>query len=242
MIREILELTHRYLVPVLKKGWWVLFGGALILELPIQYLHQYQRTIQDTMEAVGPGAADTMRIMNQMFVLVFEGVVTAYILFCTAVYTDTVYKKRASANLGHITKVTAVPLTIESLRALGKTILGLVLFIVPGLYYYIRYSQVPFVVMFSNAYKTGKADALKMSNYLVAGNAIKVTLFLIVTGAGSLYLSVLKDSNPPTDSPLLFGICFFVSFLVQIYFCVASYFLFERLIASKMDTLPEEKL
>lgn len=240
MIFQTLALTNKNFFAILKKGWWVLFIGALVLEIPVQYLHQYQRSVEGSMMELGPGAVDSLRLINQMMILMVEGLITAFILFCGAVYSHAVYKNNADAQLLEITKSTAVPLTVESLRALGKTILGLVLFIIPGLYFYVRYSQVPFVVMFSNAYKSGKADALKMSNYLVAGNTLKVTVFLIVTGACSLYLSVLKDSHPPSETPLLFGICFFLSFLVQVYFCVASYFLFDRIFESKKNTLPEE--
>ncbi len=238
MIKQLFELTFKHYIPVLKRGGWTLLLGTFILEIPIQAMQEYQRAVEASLLGMG-GAVDTARLVNQVTLLLLETLVTAYILFCASIYTHSIYRNKATELL-KVTKETAVPLTVESLRALGKTILGLVLFVLPGFYFYIRLSQVPFVVLFTNAYKSGKADALKMSNFLVMGNGVLVTLFLIITSAINLYVSVLKDSHPPMESPAVFGVCFLFNFLVQVFFCVASYFLFELLLISKKDSLPKE--
>lgn len=230
MIKSALELTHKHLGPILKRGWLTMLIGTLILEIPVQGFHQYKRSME---AALGSGGVEeTIRIINTVSILIFEFLVTTYIMFCAAVYAESSYRK-CSPNLFETTKKKALPLAVESLRALGKTILGFVLFIIPGIYFYVRYSQVPYVVLFSDAYKSGKADALKLSNYLTQGRGFLVSLFLLVTGTISLYLSVFKDSNPPLESPLVFGVCFLANFLVQVYIAIASYFLYELLMEEK---------
>lgn len=230
MIKTALELTHKHLKVVLKQGWFTLLVGAFILEIPVQGFYIYKRAMEAMIEP--GGAAETIRIINTVSILMLETLISAFVMFCASVYAHSSYRQR-SADIWEITKSTAIPLTVESLRALGKTILGFVLFIIPGFYFYVRYSQVPFVVLFSDAYKSGKADALKLSNYLTHGKGILVSLFLLVTGTIGLYLSVFKDSNPPLEEPFVFGVCFLINLLVQVYIAVASYFLYELLMEEK---------
>lgn len=234
MIQKILRSTHKYVIPVLKSGWLPILAGAFLLEIPVQGFRMYQKSVEIM---IGPtGMGETLRIMNEVFILLFEALISAYIMFCVSVKTDGLFKNK-KADLIDVTKETAIPLTVESLRALGKTILGLVLFIIPGLYFYVRYSQVPYVVMFSDAYKSGKADALKLSNFLTVGKGFMVSMFLVGTGIISLYISVFKSSYPPIESPLIFGVCFLVNFLVQVYISVASYFLYDLLMEDKKGSI-----
>ncbi|OQW50856.1 MAG: hypothetical protein A4S09_11050 [Proteobacteria bacterium SG_bin7] len=234
MIKSTLKLTHQHLGAVLKSGWLSMLAGTVILEIPVQGFYIYKRTIESEL---GPGgAAETIRIINTASILLIETFISAYIMFSAAIFADSSYKNTPT-NFLEVTKKNLIPLTIESLRALGKTILGFVLFIIPGLYFYVRYSQVPFVVIFSDAYKAGKADALKLSSYLTQGKGVLVTMFLLLTGTFSFYLSVLKDSNPLLDSPLVFGVCFLVNFLVQVYIAIASYFLYHLLMEDKKGSI-----
>lgn len=54
-------------------------------------------------------------------------------------------------------------LFIEIMRAWGKIMAWGLLFILPGIYKYVIYSLVPFVVLTSNEYESGRVDALKES-------------------------------------------------------------------------------
>jgi hypothetical protein len=68
---------------------------------------------------------------------------------------------------------------IETLRSWGKTLLWSLLFILPGVWKYIEYSLVPFVVTGSNDYETGKIDALKKSKQIVRKRVFAILGVLI---------------------------------------------------------------
>lgn len=63
---------------------------------------------------------------------------------------------------------------IETLRAWGKTLLWSLLLILPGLWKYIEYIFVPFVVVESTPYQEGHEDALKASSHIVRKHFFKV--------------------------------------------------------------------
>ncbi len=56
---------------------------------------------------------------------------------------------------------------IETLRAWGKTLAWSLLFILPGIWKFLEYSLVPFVVTGSKEYDQGREDALKTSSLIV---------------------------------------------------------------------------
>lgn len=68
---------------------------------------------------------------------------------------------------------------IETLRAWGKTLLWSLLFVLPGIWKYLEYSLVPFVVTSSQRYDEGRLDALKGSASVVRRHWFKI-LFLLV--------------------------------------------------------------
>lgn len=69
---------------------------------------------------------------------------------------------------------------IETLRSWGKTLLWSLLLILPGLWKYVEYSLVPFVVTSSARYDEGKEDALQRSAQIVRhhwGKVLGVMIF-----------------------------------------------------------------
>jgi len=69
---------------------------------------------------------------------------------------------------------------IETLRAWGKTLLWSLLLILPGMWKYIEYIFVPFVVTESQPYQEGQEDALKASSHIVRKNFLKVFAVIIL--------------------------------------------------------------
>lgn len=70
-------------------------------------------------------------------------------------------------------------LLIENLRAWGSTFLWSLLLILPGLYKWLSYSLVPYVVLFSKKYSEGQVDALEFSTVVFKKCWLKV-LFLVL--------------------------------------------------------------
>ncbi|MNK01119.1 hypothetical protein D3C87_189130 [compost metagenome] len=69
---------------------------------------------------------------------------------------------------------------IEMIRAWGKTLLWSLLLILPGLWKYLEYTFVPFVVTLSKKYDAGELDALKASSQIVRKNAFKILGVLLL--------------------------------------------------------------
>lgn len=70
-------------------------------------------------------------------------------------------------------------LGIEVLRSWGKTLLWSLLFILPGIWKYLEYTMIPFVVTLSKAYDRGEQDALLTSTRIVRRNLLKVLAILL---------------------------------------------------------------
>jgi len=71
-------------------------------------------------------------------------------------------------------------LSIEILRSWGMTLLWSLLLILPGLWKYLEYTMIPFVVTQSPKYDRGDEDALEASSFVVRRNLLKVSAILLV--------------------------------------------------------------
>jgi len=74
----------------------------------------------------------------------------------------------------------------ERLKAFLIILMGLLVFIIPGLVKKIHYIFVGFVVFFNRDYKEGKISVLKYSKQLTKG--LRLWIFLWLIGVGSLCL------------------------------------------------------
>jgi len=73
-------------------------------------------------------------------------------------------------------------LLIENLRAWGSTFLWSLLLILPGLYKWLSYSLVPYVVLFSKKYSEGQADALELSTLVFKKCWYKILILVLFFG------------------------------------------------------------
>ncbi len=71
-------------------------------------------------------------------------------------------------------------MSIEILRSWGKTLMWSLLFILPGLWKYLEYTMIPFVVTMSKAYERGDEDALVASTHLVRIKLFKIVIILLI--------------------------------------------------------------
>jgi hypothetical protein len=70
--------------------------------------------------------------------------------------------------------------SIEILRSWGKTLLWSLLFLLPGLWKYIQFTMIPFIVTLSNRYQQGEKDALEFSSRIVRNHLAKVLGILLL--------------------------------------------------------------
>lgn len=70
--------------------------------------------------------------------------------------------------------------SIEILRSWGKTLLWSLALILPGMWKYVEFTMIPFVVMLSPGYQRGEQDALEASSRVVKQRLGKIILILIL--------------------------------------------------------------
>lgn len=86
---------------------------------------------------------------------------------------ESFYKIKTNLNL----------IAIESLRAWGKMVVYSLFFILPGLWKYLQYQFIPWIVCFSKSYSRGEVDALKASESFFKkawGRVMALSLFFLV--------------------------------------------------------------
>jgi hypothetical protein len=104
-------------------------------------------------------------------------------------------------------------LLVESIRALAVTLMWALLLVIPGIFKYLRFSFVSYVVVADPEYNIGNRDALEYSNELIKGFTIQIFLFLAVLFGLSMALDTLREKFPITQFPVqavFIGACFFI--------------------------------
>lgn len=96
----------------------------------------------------------------------------------------------AATTLDDFLKERMVPLVTESLLAFSRILLFSLLFIIPGVVYYIFYTFMPYIVFFDRKYHAGEVNALEESKRIVKSHFFRVTGFVVLTGAISLALEL----------------------------------------------------
>jgi hypothetical protein len=82
--------------------------------------------------------------------------------------------------LGSFLKTNAEQLIIEEVRAIGKSMLWGLLFIIPGFIRIVQFAFVPFVVLRDPAYQRGEIDALESSTRTINSRIFKIFALLFV--------------------------------------------------------------
>ncbi|MGZ3770271.1 MAG: hypothetical protein ACXWQ7_14000 [Bdellovibrio sp.] len=190
---------------VFKKVFFPLFALVILSNNIDQYLNLHIETaLQDPN---GPQQAIyILGFLSLLNSIIFPVVCTAMALYAL----NTLGEWKIS--LTDFLKKKLNQIYIETLRSWGKTLFWSLLFILPGIWKYIEFCLVPFVVTSSAKYDDGKEDALKRSAEIVHRHWIKILGVLIVFHLFiPLTISTLFDSyrilwKTPIQSILLSGL------------------------------------
>lgn len=158
---------------VFKKIFWPLFILVIISGNIDQFLTlQIEQAIQD------PEG-------NQKLIYFFGFVsLICSIIFPVVLTTTSLFALNSlnmwTSSLEEYYKKNLQQIFIETLRAWGKVLLWSLCFILPGVWKYIQYSLVPYVVTSSRRYEEGQLDALTGSKNIVVQHWAKVLGVLIL--------------------------------------------------------------
>lgn len=118
----------------------------------------------------------------------------------------------------------------EQLRTWGSVMNWTFLFVLPGLWKFIQYAFVPFIVCFDNEYQQGKVDALEQSRRISRGAGLQLlAAFSIFAAALPAALSSLFDEQKMIwQTPLQsFFVCF-LEMTVNICFIFLLWHMFKK--------------
>jgi hypothetical protein len=207
------EDTNRILPTVWKRGWLVFILIAVLLEACHFLLIAWG-------EFINPDWG--LRVADFLAGLLASG---TYILV-VPVYTKDVVDGRPSTNLFKHSKSHLNQVMIEMLRVVAKVIIGLLLFIIPGIIWSIQLTFVPLIAQFDRAYLEGKVDALRQSEKMVKGHFWSIFILSIIFFLLSA-LESYKYAFPPT-SPVYAGLVAVTLFL-EVYVYMYLFSVYERL-------------
>ncbi len=225
MLKYLIVQTNRNFFPTIKNSPYFLMFGLIIFEIFFQYMLAGQRA----MDAMGKSGVPVPQIVLVLNILTYILGVLAFSFFLALAITLSARALMAGKTVswGPALKELSIPLTKESLRALGRVLLWFFVLIIPGVYWYMRYFLVPYVVILEPEYQKGNVDALKLSDFLSQGYGWPIFAYMAIsTAASSLRI---QDFFDIVTEPVMVFFMFVAWALIQIYFVLMSYFLYQYL-------------
>lgn len=165
-----------------------LFTLAILSNNVDQYLNMQVE------EALRDPSGIQKSILIYGFLSIFFNIVFPVLMTTLALFSLFSLKSKAMSLSGFFDKHLN-QIFIETLRAWGKTLLWSMVFLLPGIWKYLHYSLVPFVVAGSPLYREGRVDALQASASIVSKHRVKVLgIFILFHLFIPIVLSALFDA------------------------------------------------
>ena len=186
--------SNRLFGPVFKRSWGWLLGSTVVCELMYQYftyLNVHYRP---------PSGVNVPSAVGQIFASLIEFLILTMLIPQRVMEID---RNELPKSFLEFARIYAMPLMTESLRALAMTILWTLVFILPGVYKYVRYFLVGYVVVADPEYHNGKVDALKESNRLVKGITLQLFVFVTILVFLDGWQSSLRERFPLVEEPFI---------------------------------------
>ncbi|MCB0406844.1 MAG: hypothetical protein KDD34_01495 [Bdellovibrionales bacterium] len=180
-LHKALSLSGPQTVGVVRNRW----GHCLFLVLITVLLKMYFGQWHNPQGVIRPGN-ETLTLIATLGDFAIDLFMSIYVLILAPLTVLDLEARRPFRSVWAWSHQTLWPLTIEGLRVLTFTLLWSLALIIPGLYKMVRYSFVPFVVMFDPQYEN--EDALERSHKLTVGVFWVILLVMIASQILSLLL------------------------------------------------------
>lgn len=189
-IRRSFKPAFFFLGTLIKSSWYLILPAHILCFCLIEYFrgmaqaHSHNSTVSILMVL----AAVLMTLIRSLvFLLIVPG------------RFDDFRQKRKYRSFFFLLKKYTLPLTLEGLRVVGKTILWLLLFIFPGLFQAWRLYLVPLIVVLNPQYDEGKVDALRHSHKLIRGRDFVWVPFLVFLAVFDLSYEIFSVAFTVTE-------------------------------------------
>lgn len=232
MLKYLFNKTNEFYLPMLKQRTLNLFIGTFFFELFFQFYLQLERALKDLVNS-GVSVPQSLMLANTLFNLTISVFFGFFLLLVVSFTAEEVRTNRKVPWLKSLNDLTW-PLTRESLRAIGKILLWSFL-IIPGFIWAVRYFMVTLVVILEPEVKNGKIDALKLSHFLSTNYGWKIFGFMILTTLFSTWR--FQDLFKIQENPIIVILLSLAWALIQLYFALMCYFLYQYLYDIKKDSI-----
>ncbi len=220
-----IEQTNKLFIPVLKsvKGWLVLF--AIVSMLLDEQVVSAAR--------VGEGLREPsmgLIVFTVILSLTWSILSNALLVLVSAGEAERHLSPGSVPSTGILLQTQLKPLTIESLRAFCWILIFLLALVIPGIIKYIRYTFVPYVVLFDKRYQQGEVDALERSSELSRGVGLKLFAVIALFFAISIVLQGVAQSWEWTlfSNPVMTIIAQIAMQLISLYFALLLYSIYRQ--------------
>ncbi|MEQ1876637.1 MAG: hypothetical protein ABL958_08320, partial [Bdellovibrionia bacterium] len=214
LLKDSFTDTHRILKTIWSRGWIVFLVCAVLLEIN----HYYMIWVGEMYDAEwGPKVADFLAgiVASGTYILIIP-------LYARDVLRGTDKTRFWAHARKHVHQV-----AIEMLRVVAKVIIGLVLFIVPGIIWSVKLTFVPLIAQFDEQYLEGKVDALRHSEALVRGRfwaIFGLSLVFFLLSMLETYKYVFSLSSP------LFYLLAAINLGLEVYVYTLFFSVYEKLV------------
>ncbi|MCB0350387.1 MAG: hypothetical protein KDD38_04330 [Bdellovibrionales bacterium] len=218
MIIKLFKDSNSLFMPVVKNSLLVLavtFVGCEFLQ------HYYLQIIELTRSTE---SSNIFAVLSQALTSLLEFVVLTLLVPLRVMELE---RKAPPGNFWDFSQKHVMPLTIESIRALAITLLWTLLLIVPGIFKYIRFFFVPYVVIADPEYSLGKRDALEYSNQLVKGIGFGLFIFILGLFGLDVLRSSAREAFPLFSNPIPAVATSLLFFMLNIYTNVLLFRLYQ---------------
>lgn len=225
-LRSSFRLTHAHYLGLLRRFWvWLLALGILSLifdELTMQIQRQLEQLDSPPM---------SLQLLLVLAALLWGLLTNAILVILASVGMEDSITRGGPTSALAVTHKNLVPLTIELMRALGVSLCWSVLLIVPGVIKYIRFTFVPYIVLFDPAYQRGEVDALEKSERLARGRTWGLLLVMLAFMMFLLILNVLDQTFTQSfmENPVGTVLTQVFSQLGSLYFAVFLFAIYKSL-------------
>jgi hypothetical protein len=216
ILKSSIKHTHKSYLHCVIKGWMAY--TALII---LTYL--FHDFFQSSIDSIPHN--ELLQIYGKIglfLVSIFPGIV---LIFNIPFHLETLNNAQFKEDIPQFTRRTLIPLLTQSIRSLTSILIGLLMFIYPGLKRIFQYLLLPFIVYFEPDYK--QHDALKLSIKYSKGILwpliiLSLSETLIGEFSAALLVRVLDDAQhqyiPLITTPLRIAISIYtISIMYYLY-------------------------
>lgn len=206
MLLHALKDSYKLFTPFIKNN--IVLLGILFLGCEVMQ-HYFLIVMQATKEVQ---SFNFVAIMGQMTTSLLEFVVLTILVPLRIIEAQSLTKFNQESFIS-FSQRHMMALTTESLRSLAVVLMWSLLLIIPGLFKYLRYSFVPYVVVADAEYQNGKRDALEYSNALVKGYTLQIFVIFAILLAQESARGWARENFSIVHWPieaLIIGVIFFM--------------------------------